>query len=112
MSIYQDVLNAANAMSNHPAAYVTNTNYPKYTTGPSSPNSFNDINVTCSNDITVDGVSLREFMKTVTQRLNMLVPNPLMEQEWAELKALGDAYRGLEKKCLEKSRVWDILNKT
>lgn len=61
-------------------------------------------------DIVIDGeLSLREVLE---QRLNMLVPNPEMEKEWEQLKELGDAYRKLEAKCIEKSKIWRTLKKT
>ena len=113
MSIYQDVLNAAKALNTVPVSYTTTGNYNSsgYTTL-HGPEPLTNFNLTGPADLTMDGVSLREFMQTVTARLNMLVPNPIMEAEWAELKELGDAYRELEQRCLEKSRVWAILNKT
>jgi hypothetical protein len=60
-------------------------------------------------DFVIDGeLSLREVLE---QRLNMLVPNPEMEKEWAELKQLGNAYRKLEAECVEKSKMWKTLKK-
>ena len=61
-------------------------------------------------DFLIDGeISLREVLE---ERLNMLVPNPEMEKEWDELKALGDAYRKLEAECKEKTKMWKALKKT
>lgn len=64
-----------------------------------------------NSDIKIGNTSLKEFMQTVSTRLAMLTPNPAMEKEWEELKALGDAYRALEKECIDKSKVWNILKK-
>ena len=60
-------------------------------------------------DFILDGVSLKEILE---ERLAMLVPNPELEQEWEELKQIGDAYRKLEAECVEKSKIWKTLKKT
>ena len=60
-------------------------------------------------DLVLDGVSLKQLLE---ERLNLLVPNPEIEKEWAELKELGDAYRKLEAECKEKSRMWSALKRT
>lgn len=60
-------------------------------------------------DLEIDGVSMKEFMKTVNERLNMLTPNPKLEGEWEELKALGDQYRALEQQIKDKMKTWEIL---
>ena len=62
-------------------------------------------------DITVKGRSLSEFMDDVEQRLNILRPNPDLEAEWDQLRALGEQYRELERQLTEKSQVWNILKK-
>jgi hypothetical protein len=62
-------------------------------------------------DITVKGRSLAEFMESVEQRLNILRPNPDLEAEWDQLRALGEQYRELEQQLKEKSRMWDTLKK-
>ena len=62
-------------------------------------------------DIKFGNISLKDFMESVSQRLAMLVPNPQLEKEWEELRTLGEAYRAVEKECIEKSKVWNILNK-
>lgn len=63
-------------------------------------------------DIKINGVSLNETLKTIQERLNILVPNSLLENEWAELKAIGEQYRKLEAELAEKSRMWTALKKT
>jgi hypothetical protein len=60
-------------------------------------------------DVRVKGRSLAEFMKQVEQRLNMLQPNPDLEQEWDELRELGERYRELEQRCKEKGEMWKKL---
>ena len=61
--------------------------------------------------ITWQGRDLREWFEAVEGRLAMLQPNPKMEEDWDELKELGDQYRALEKKLKEQQQVFDILKK-
>lgn len=60
-------------------------------------------------DIEINGVSLLEVLR---DRLNVMIPNPALEKEWAELKALGDQYRALEQDLKEKAKIWAELNKS
>lgn len=62
-------------------------------------------------DVRVRGRSLAEFMEQVEQRLNILQPNPELEQEWDELRKLGERYRDLERQCKEKAQMWNTLKK-
>jgi hypothetical protein len=57
-------------------------------------------------DIVVNGVSLMDLLK---DRLNIMIPDPQLEAEWNELKALGDQYRELEKKLREQGEMWAKL---
>jgi hypothetical protein len=57
-------------------------------------------------DIVVNGVSLMELLK---DRLNVMIPNPALEKEWDELKALGEQYRRLEADIKEKAEIWAKL---
>jgi hypothetical protein len=59
-------------------------------------------------DLVINGVSLLEVLE---KRLNVLVPNPALEKEWDQLRALGDQYRELEKDLKEKAEIWAQLNK-
>jgi hypothetical protein len=68
-------------------------------------------NADFDSDITVKGRSLTEFMESVEQRLNILRPNPVLEAEWDQLRALGEQYRELEKQLTEKSQMWATLKK-
>lgn len=72
-------------------------------------NSWDTSGVVHGKDFMIDGVSLKSILE---ERLNMLVPNPELEREWAELKQLGDAYRKLEADCKEKAKMWKVLKKT
>ena len=60
-------------------------------------------------DIDINGKSLKAWMEKVEERLNILTPNPELEQEWDELRRLAERYRKLEKKCKEKAEVWNKL---
>ena len=62
-------------------------------------------------DITVKGRSLTEFMESVEHRLNILRPNPDLEAEWDQLRALGEQYRKLEQQLTEKNQMWATLKK-
>lgn len=61
-------------------------------------------------DIMIDGVSLKETLSGIQERLNILSVNPQIESKWAELKSLGEQYRKLEAEILEKERVWSELS--
>lgn len=63
-------------------------------------------------DIFIDGVSLKKTLQGINDRLAILQVNPELEAEFDELHALGEQYRQLEKKILEKKKVWAALNKT
>lgn len=60
-------------------------------------------------DIDINGESLLDMLKNIEQRLNILKPNESLEQEWEELRTLGEQYRALEKHILEKQATWDKL---
>jgi hypothetical protein len=60
-------------------------------------------------DVNINGKSLKNWMEKVEERLNILTPNPELEREWDELRRLGERYRKLEKKCKEKTEVWNKL---
>jgi len=60
-------------------------------------------------DITINGVSLNATLKLIQDRLGLLVPNPELEGQFDELRALSEQYRKLEAECREKMRVWNTL---
>ena len=62
-------------------------------------------------DIVMNGVSLNDTLKLIQDRLCMLRPNCELEQEWDQLRDLGEQYRELEKQLIEKQKAWDILRK-
>ena len=47
-------------------------------------------------DIRVNGESMMQTLRDIQDRLNMLRPNPELEAEWDQLRALGEQYRKLE----------------
>lgn len=62
-------------------------------------------------DIEINGESLIKSIKAIEKRLNILTVNPRLEADWAELKALGDQYRKLEKHILDKMKTWEKISK-
>jgi hypothetical protein len=60
-------------------------------------------------DIDINGVSLKNTLAKIEERLAILTPNAALEKDWEELKELGDAYRKLEAEITEKMKTWDIL---
>jgi hypothetical protein len=62
-------------------------------------------------DIEINGKSLIDMLRNIERRLNILHPNPELESEWTELRALGDAYRILEEKIQAKMKTWDAISK-
>jgi len=63
-------------------------------------------------DIEINGKSMIDMLKNIEQRLNILRPNPKLESEWEELRALGDQYRKLEQYIKDKQATWDRLKAT
>ena len=57
-------------------------------------------------DLVINGVSILDILQ---DRLNVMIPNPKLEKEWDQLKALGDQYRELEKKLTEQGDMWTKL---
>lgn len=60
-------------------------------------------------DININGVSLMDTIRGIQDRLNILCPDPEMEQEWHELRALREQYDAKLAECREKSKVWKAL---
>lgn len=71
---------------------------------------YNWSNTANYDDIVLDGISLKETLKGLNDRLAILQVNPALEAEFDELHALGEQYRALERKLLEKKAVWNALN--
>ena len=62
-------------------------------------------------DVVINGVSLKETLEGIQDRLNILRPNPALEAEWDQLQELGEQYRKLEAELSEKQRMWSTLRK-
>lgn len=60
-------------------------------------------------NVVIQGRDLGEILDKLESRLGVLQPNPELEAEFDELKALGDAYREAEKRFNEQKRVFEIL---
>lgn len=63
-------------------------------------------------DLVLNGKSVKDTLQAIEERLAILHPNPELENEWEELKELGQRYRTLEAEIKEKMKVWDTLKKT
>lgn len=62
-------------------------------------------------DVKIKGKSLNETLENIEKRLNILRPNPELEEKWDQLRDLGEKYRELEADIIEKQKMWDILKK-
>jgi translation initiation factor 6 (eIF-6) len=62
-------------------------------------------------DIQINGTSLVDTLAAIQQQLNILVPDPELEQQWHQLRALGDQYRQLQRELQEKTRVWNAISR-
>jgi hypothetical protein len=60
-------------------------------------------------DVDINGVSLKDFMQRVEQRLAILTPDARLEEEWEELRVLGEQYRKLEKEINDRMKTFNIL---
>ena len=68
-------------------------------------------NADISGELTVQGVNLTKRLDKIEERLGILRPNEQLEEKWENLRALGNAYRELEKEIIEKQEMWAILKK-
>ena len=62
-----------------------------------------------NSDLILDGVSVRDTLAKIEQRLNILRPNAELEAKWDQLRELGRQYRQLEAEIMEKQAMWDKL---
>lgn len=63
-------------------------------------------------DLMINGQGLNDRLTRIEQQLNIMVPNPVLEAQWDQLRALGDEYRRLEAELLEKQQAWRALQQT
>ena len=116
---YGPVPNVTIGSTTHTSATGINVSSPVWTTNTTAGQySFTGQNTQPSNtvhikgkdaDLLINDKSLKTWMEKVEERLNILTPNPEMEKEWDDLRKLGARYRKLEKKCKEKSDIWNKL---
>jgi hypothetical protein len=64
-----------------------------------------------NSDIEVDGLSLVKTLRELQTQMAIMVPNPMLEKEFTELKECADRYRELEQKFLEQKQMWATLKK-
>jgi len=62
-------------------------------------------------DIEINGISLKQTLEDIQQRMAILQPNPELEKEFKELRKIRQQYIKLERNLLEKKEMWDTLNK-
>ena len=116
---YGPVPNVTIGSTTHTSATGINVSSPVWTTNTTAGQfSFTGQNIQPNNtvhikgkdaDLLINDKSLKTWMEKVEERLNILTPNPEMEKEWDDLRKLGERYRKLEKKCKEKSDMWNKL---
>ncbi len=100
-----------------PAGTGTSTSYAWNGIGTSSWADTNQKKLTVTGDaefegnIHMNGRNLTDVLSHIESRLAILRPNPALEEEYNSLKELGDQYRELERKLMEKQRTFDILKK-
>jgi len=69
----------------------------------------NGITVEESADIKLGEKSLKEFMTKVEERLALLESNYGLEEEWEELRQLGNQYRAKESEIKDQLKTLDLL---
>ena len=62
-------------------------------------------------DIELNGISLKQTLDQLQERMAILQPNPELEKEFKELREIRQQYIQLEQNLLEKKEMWDTLNK-
>ena len=93
---------------NYTSPYTFNSATPNWSISESKTSSTIDLKGENA-DIKINGVSLMDMLTTIQKRLNVMVPNPELEQEWDQLRELGEQYRKLEKKVKEQGDMWAKL---
>ena len=62
-------------------------------------------------DIEINGISLKDTLHNLQERMAILEPNPALEAEFKELRDIRQKYIELERNLLEKKQMWETLNK-
>jgi hypothetical protein len=91
--------------SNTPPGYTISTGTTPYTFtgGAINIDSTPNISIPENGDLKIGDVSLKEFMKTVQDRLSILVPDPDKLEKYEALKKAYEHYKLLEKLCFNDS---------
>lgn len=67
------------------------------------------IEMTEDADIKIGERSLMKTLDAINERLAIVERNLKLEEEFAELKELGEQYRKLEQELKERMKTWDLL---
>jgi hypothetical protein len=62
-------------------------------------------------DIEINGRSLMQILDGLEQRLGLLKCREDLEEDWSELRALGDQYRAKLAEIENKNKMWDTLKR-
>ena len=62
-------------------------------------------------DIEIGEHSLMEILEGIRRQLALVKLHPDLEEEFEELRRIGDQYRAKEKELLEKRKVWETLKR-
>ena len=65
-----------------------------------------------SSEFRIELKLIMRMIRDIQTQLNILQPAPELEQEWQQLRELGDQYRKLETEFKEKQRMWTTLKKS
>lgn len=60
-------------------------------------------------DLKIEGVSLKDTLSKIQERLNILEVNPELESRWSKLKQLGEEYRAMEADLLDQEELLKLL---
>lgn len=62
-------------------------------------------------DIEIGEHSLMEILEGIRRQLGLIKLDPDLEEEFEELRKIGDEYRAKEKELHEKRKVWETLKR-
>jgi len=85
-----------------PATSIATTSYIAASTAPYWSSSYSGTNVLSSTgpvsapDFVIDGVSMKDTLRAIQDRLDILIPDPEKLEKYAALKAAYDHYKTLE----------------
>ena len=111
-SLQQDTLSIDSSYIDYNTLSVNAGNYKvNQTMFPSVDISDKGIQLHNDADIKIGNISLKDSIRRIEERLNILSVNHELEKDWEELRALGQKYRDLEKDIMDKMSVWNVLSK-